>query len=402
MAWRSGQSGYVTKKRGVWWGRWYADVPGQEKRTRKAVLLGPVSDLTKSQAKRKLLVHLEQKGVNSEVNFVKAVKSVRTFGQQAAWWKDNKLVLLKPSTQENQGNHLRKYLLPYFGHMALDTIGEQEAQEFITHLARSQYQSPNGTVRTLAPKSIQNIIGVLKVILGKKVWQDWNLTSPEIPWLEQRFFTEAEMLNILTTATGQWKPLFAVLAETGLRFGEASGLHVEDLDLTGCTVRVRRSVWNGIEVTTKTRKGYRMVDITPELAKMLAQHLAGRAIGRVFQTCHGTPLGGSNARRMLYSILEKLKLPKGGLHSFRHGRVSVLQANGVPGDLIKNWIGHTNLRTTARYTHFQESYRQQVTQKVGLLAKRPVETDPQLPFGPQTPVMDPTLGIGPSAQAVAA
>ena len=102
MARRSGQSGYVTKKRGVWWGRWYADVPGQEKRTRKAVLLGPVSDLTKSQAKRKLLVHLEQAGINSEVNFVKAVKPARTFGQQAAWWKDNKLVLLKPSTQENQ------------------------------------------------------------------------------------------------------------------------------------------------------------------------------------------------------------------------------------------------------------------------------------------------------------
>jgi hypothetical protein len=91
----------------VWWGRWYADVPGQEKRTRKAVLPGSVNDLTKSQAKRKLRVHLEQEGVNSEANFVKTVTPAKTFGQQAAWWKNNKLVLLKPSTQENQGNHLR-------------------------------------------------------------------------------------------------------------------------------------------------------------------------------------------------------------------------------------------------------------------------------------------------------
>lgn len=311
-------------------------------------------------------------------------------------------MLLKPSVQENQGNHLRKYLLPYFATTPLDDINEERVQEFIAHLARTEYKSPNGTVRSLAPKSVRNIIGVLKVILGKKAWQDWDLTLPEVPWSEQRFFTEDDMLQIVNSAEGQWKPLFALLAETGLRFGEASGLHVEDLDLDTCAIWVRRSVWNGLEVTPKTRKGYRVVDITPELAQMLREHLAGRTTGRVFQTSNRTPILGSNARRMLNSILKKLKLAKGGLHSFRHGRVSVLRANGVPDELVKEWVGHTNLRTTARYTHFQESYRQQVTKKVGLFVKGQAQTEQRLPSGPQQPILDPTFRNSSTAQAAVA
>jgi len=92
------------------------------------------------------------------------------------------------------------------------------------------------------------------------------------------------------------------------------------------------------------------VDIEPALAELLRQHLGSRKAGRVFQTKNGTPFSKDNVRRKLVSILDKLGLKRGGLHAFRHGRVSVLQENGVPGDLVKEWIGHSSLRTTSRYS----------------------------------------------------
>src|SRR5262249_91931 len=94
-----------------------------------------------------------------------------------------------------------------------------------------------------------------------------------------------------------------------------------------------------------------------------------RKTGRVFQTRTGTPFCKSNVRRKLNQILKKLKLAPAGLHAFRHGRVSLLQENGVPGDLIKEWVGHSNLRTTSRYTHFRDDFRAQVASNVGLFAK---------------------------------
>jgi hypothetical protein len=168
--------------------------------------------------------------------------------------------------------------------------------------------------------------------------------------------------------TGQWKVLFATLASTGLLCGEAFGLHVADLGLTTGRIYVRRSIWNGEEVSVKTKRGHRTVTIEPVLIGMLAAHIGQRKGLRVFQTRNGTPFCKGNARRKLNQILKKLNLAPAGLHAFRHGRVSVLQANGVPGDLVKEWVGHSNLRTTSRYTHFGDDFRKQV----GLFAQASV------------------------------
>lgn len=86
----------------------------------------------------------------------------------------------------------------------------------------------------------------------------------------------------------------------------------------------------------------------------------------MFQTRNGTPLSKDNVRRKLVSVLNKLGLRRGGLHAFRHGRVSVLQENRVPGDLGEEWIGYSSLRTTSRYTHIRLEYRERVAADVGL------------------------------------
>ena len=78
---------------------------------------------------------------------------------------------------------------------------------------------------------------------------------------------------------------------TGLRCGEAFGLHVEDLDLASCCISVRRSVWHGQEVTVKTKSGNRTVNIEPALAEMLREHLGGRErVDWAFQFANNIPL----------------------------------------------------------------------------------------------------------------
>ena len=116
-----------------------------------------------------------------------------------------------------------------------------------------------------------------------------------------------------------------------------------------------------------------MVDISSEVAQLLKTHLAGRTTGRVFVTKSEQALAKDNVRHTLHRILEELEIAKGGLHAFRHGRVSVLQANGVPTDLIKRWVGHSSTRVTSIYSHFSEKFRQKVAQAAGLFA--PMEPD---------------------------
>jgi len=167
-------------------------------------------------------------------------------------WRQNRLSLCKPSFQDTAGYHLEKYLLPHLGHLPGDRIGEQEAQEFIATLTRTTYLSPAGARRQLSPKSIRNIVGVLKQILGVKIWRDWNLTIPKADPKEQRYFTEDEMRQIIGATSGQWCVLFATLAGTGMRAGEAFGLHIDDLDLEAGRIFVRRGVYKKKEGTVSS------------------------------------------------------------------------------------------------------------------------------------------------------
>jgi integrase len=345
----------VVEKGNQWHGRYYVDL--KDRRKRVSVPLGAVEELTKTEAKQVLRKLLEREGINTAEHLMRAIRPVTTFAQESEWWKENKLSLFKPSCQETMGSHIDKYLSPRFGPLSVDEVDERKVQEFIADLNRTE----------LAPKSIRNIVGVLKLILGKSRWNDWNLVLPEVPEKEQRYFTADEMRQIIDAATGQWKVLFATMACTGMRCGEVFGLHVEDLSLSAGQIKVQRSVWHGCEVTVKTKKGYRTVDIESALADMLHKHLNGRTTGRVFATKNGTPFSKDNVRRKLRTILQSIGLKPGGLHSFRHGRISLLQEKGVPSDLTLKWVGHSNLRTTSDYTHFNPEFRRRIAAEVGLL-----------------------------------
>ena len=339
-----------------WQGRYWRDVPGKEKRDHPSVVLGCKSEMTKPEARRKLLDIIENEGLNN-TDFLKQPEipavPVLTFNGVADSWELKRLPQLKESTQYAAPILNKKHLRPFFGNMALENIKTGVINDWIADHKRQGRH----------PKTVHNLWKQFRAIMNWHAQQNdepkraWYPSLPVIPELEQRWFTQEEMRLIIAAAKGQYKVLFHLAAFSGLRSGELSGLHVEDIDFVRGVVRVRRSVWRGIEVTTKTKKGYRDVFVDSNTIQMLKGHLGDRTTGRVFQTCNGTPLENHNiVRQVLKPICKRLGIAPGGMHAWRHGRVSHLQANNVPGDFTKNQVGHSSLRTTSGYTHFTEAF----------------------------------------------
>jgi integrase len=134
-------------------------------------------------------------------------------------------------------------------------------------------------------------------------------------------------------------------------------------------IYVRRSVWKGQELEPKTENSVREIDIDPALAELLRAHLGEARRSRVFEARNGSPLSAGNIRnRVLHPLLVKLGIPRAGLHAFRHSRVTMLRKNGTPADLQKQWIGHSSLKTTDRYSHTDQEldYRRNAARRVGL------------------------------------
>lgn len=348
-----------------WYGRYWRDVPGQEAREHPLVVLGSRSEMTKPEAMRKLMGIIAEEGVNTQEHLEQSqlpVVSALTFNGVADAWELKRLPQLKESTQHAAPLLNKKHLRPFFGNMALENIKTGVINDWIADLKKQGKH----------PKTVHNLWKQFRAIMNWHAQQSdepkraWYPSLPIIPEQEQRWFTQDEMRRIIAAAKGQYRVLFHLAGFSGLRSGELSGLHVEDIDFVRGVVRVRRSVWRGIEVSTKTKKGYRDVFVDSSTMQMLKEHLGGRTTGRVFQTKTGTPLENHNiVRQVLKPICKRLGIAPGGMHAWRHGRVSHLQANNVPGDFTKNQVGHSSLRTTSGYTHFTEAFLRDTVERLG-------------------------------------
>jgi integrase len=249
----------------MWHVRFYADVPDRQKRQRKSVPVGPAvgkERLTKSEAKRKAGEILRGAGVNTAEHLERAIhpQRIKTFADRVEWCRQNHKAWTdgKPGPVATMEGHLTKHILPRFGALAVESIDETTVQEFVADLKRSTFdrRKPDGTlIKTyrLSRKTILNVVGVVKLVLGRKVWMSWELDLGKPSRPRQRYFTQEQLKQIIQAAPGPYRVLFALLASTGMRIGEAAGLHLDDLDLENGVVSVRRSVWNGQELEPKPK-----------------------------------------------------------------------------------------------------------------------------------------------------
>jgi len=363
MSRRSGQSGQVVERGLQWIGRYYVDVPGQDKRVRKSIPIGSTKVMGKFEAKRKLKDLIEEQGVNKPAHLERSVNSIKTFSEQSKWFEENVLPLHKDSSQNSSKYNLKCHLVPHFKDMFIDEIRSQQVQEWLTLMGKKISEQRK---KRLEPKTIQNVYKVLRLVLPEQS-KTWSVKLPSLIQKEQRYFTPEEAQRLVDAAEGQYKVLFALMFAAGMRISELAGLRVEDVNFKESIIHIRRSMFIHKEVTPKTAAGYRNVDIDSATLDMLKKFIGKRKDGRLFVSKKGTALVGGNINReVLKPICKELGIPEGTTHAFRHGRISVLVQNGVPGELIKKWVGHTDLRTTARYSHFPSEYRKEVVSKLAI------------------------------------
>jgi integrase len=202
-----------------------------------------------------------------------------------------------------------------------------------------------------------------------RTWNSNFLDLPIIGNQRQPCFSSADVVSIIKASNGQRKALYALLAGSGLRIGEAIGLEKQHISSDFRIISVRQSVYNGIVQSPKTSSGVREVDLSPELADLLKGTLGPIHGGFVFHTSNGSPLHQSNLlRRDFHPLLRRLWIEKQGFHGFRRFRVTCLRKQRTSEDLLKLWLGHSSGNITDRYSKvgLDISFRQEVSARTGL------------------------------------
>ena len=370
MSRRTGQAGCVFQNCKTWnpkepcYGRYWIDVPGAG-RKQKTIPLGRCT--TRSVARQRLREFIESSGINSKDYFQQNTAPATTFSKQAERWICAVAVRRrrppKPATISNWRYSLDKWILPYIGDKLLLEVSNKALRELVEIM----------TARGLAAQSIVHHCQVVKMVVASAVNDEgeqlyprhWNHDFIGMPIIDPNTqyrptVTSTEVEEILARVKERYRLLFALLAGTGLRIGEALALKPTDFGPDCRVLHVRRSLWNGQEQSPKTANAIRAVDIPEELAQILRTKMPRD--GYVFAASTGKPFQTRNLMRILHGV------KKVGMHAFRRYRLTFLRKNGVPKDLERFWMGHAPEDVGDLYSKLKDdaSFRGMWCEKVGL------------------------------------
>lgn len=367
LARRRYQSGTLRlegKRRKVWTLRWREDMilaDGSTRRIGRKSVIGSTAEFpTQKLARRRADLIL------SRINRPDyRPGKVTTFAEFVERWKEHVLSQQKPSTRRGCISRLNLYLVKHFGNQYLDHIGQEDVQRFVSLLG------------SLSRSTVHNILAVLFSIL--KTARKWGYAVNEIrqadlalanfrPPRAGRFFTAEQIKAILGEASEPWRTIFAVAALTGMRSGELLGLTIEDLDFERKEIFVRRAAWKTQLLTPKTSKSVGRVPMQGPLEEILIAHLSRWAPNPrqlLFATSRGNPIPRGNiVDRKLHPILDKLGIPRCGMHAFRHGAATLMIASGATIKATQEQLRHSDPMTTLRmYVHSVGGEQRQAAEK---------------------------------------
>jgi len=168
---------------------------------------------------------------------------------------------------------------------------------------------------------------------------------------EQRSFTDGEVGKILSVAPEPFGTIFAVTAVLGLRIGEVLALRVSDVDLTRRIIRIRQSVDAATRIlhAVKSMASSADVPMPSQLGERLRRHFQTHdgKTDLLFVNRRGRPFSANKLReKVLHPLLAKLGIPRGGLHSMRHGAASALLADGATPAVVQKQLRHSDPRIT--------------------------------------------------------
>jgi integrase len=295
--------------------------------------------------------------------------------------------------------------------MPIDAIMHDDVRAWVNRTAAAKKE--DGSPKT-SGKTLSNWRGLLSSIFKEALRQGLVTSNPcvgiRISRTEQRemtFLTPSEFAHVLAHTRSYGSGMVALMAATGLRFGEASALQVRDVDFGSGTLTVSRA-WkeseddepaaDGKRATRKrvlgppkSKKSRRTIHVPGQVLDILTTAAAGLSAEDFFFRTPGRTDGERDwnakagvpwthdkfGRRVWVPAIhaarsEALHDAKTGtcqyarlvkdprVHDLRHTAASWMLAGGTPIAAVSRHLGHESITTTVdRYGHLDPSVARQ-------------------------------------------
>lgn len=359
------------KRRKVWLLRWREDVSqpdGSVTRIQRAETLGPVSKITRHEARAVLQ---DRVGTTNQIN--RRPQATMTFEDFVrVVWRPNAELALKKSTVKYYGFQLERHIIPAFGSNSLCNLGRMQIEGLLSNLRQKGHavatiRGVRATLSTVLQAAVERGYLDKNVAHGIRVRE----TAAKV---ERRFYSPAQVRQLLPELMEPCRTVVQLAVLTGMRIGEILALRWKRVDLLRGTLEIAETFSDGVFGLPKTRSSSRVIPISEFLNGVLKTHRTSRPGGSsedlVFRTRTGTPLSSKNLyNRELAPACDRIKQPRISWHSFRHTHATLLAEVGESIKTAQSLLGHLDLGTTLNtYAHaIPDSQRRAVERVSGVL-----------------------------------
>jgi integrase len=328
----------------VWVGRYREDViaeDGTRRRRERSVVLGPIREVTKRQAQRKLSEFLA--AINQGTHKPEVMISFERFVLER--FEPNILPTLRFSTGRFYRHLSRRHLIPFFGEMRMSEIGAADVQMFLT-----------GVSKRVSPRTVLSLRNRLsKIFSTAGLWgyiQRNPVKGVQVPALtdvkKRSTLTPQQFWALSKELSEPYRTMVLLAVLSGMRCGEIFGLRWRYVDFEDEVV-VAETVYQGHSSQPKTRASNRKVFVGALVMQALAS-LKPRDSAPddfVFPSDNGTPLSPNNVRnRVLIAACKRAGIPTVGWHRFRYAYSTWANPSGESIKALQNQLGHVDSKIT--------------------------------------------------------
>ena len=286
-------------------------------------------------------------------------------------WIESHSTKVSASTAHHYRRYLETRIIPFFQelHVKMKEVTGDEINAFYQMLAAdglkgTTQQRYHGVLHKAFKDAMKR-----RIIPNNPVEQADRTRS--VPFISE-YYTATEIKKLLDVARNE--DIYLVIALTahyGLRRSEVLGLKWSAIDFDGNMIRVRHKVLSGPngpmgEDVMKTASSHRALGLSPAIKAMLLaerekQQERRKKLGRAYHLEYedyvcvnalGELFTPDYVSNRFATILRQNGLKHIRFHDLRHSCASLLVAQGVQMKLIQQWLGHSNISTTANiYSH---------------------------------------------------